>query len=284
MRNAESAHRTAGSILGTTVADIVNFLAHSHEPNVSTVRRVRALLSPIADSVATMRGIDASIISIGIAACRVASIQRKLLPEMHMPLRVQPQKQRPDAIVGVCASLFVCMSALLQQEASLAMIWFESDFVINQFTRSREMILHMQKFLSADCTRGFQVEQQLLERALLGVAQASKHAAAVGSSPLETVRLQLEWARLCGWPRHENIDVDTPSELIHKIKNNEFALFMPPPPQNGQSSNRIGVVPLSALKDVQPKDANSWRDDSSITSSLSSSLWSSVDSSGVSGA
>ena len=256
-----------GAVFGTFLGSLVAILAVDGLKIAFVVRVVKALLLPVAKAVADVRGADARVLCLGLAAGRPLRQQMEQISVADAPPQLHTSLGHSSTIVGACASVFVLfafMTTVLPGGASpervhIDVVWLlDSACVERVLDIAIETVQHGVPNGTDFEMAAAESEERALGRARAGVLAARAHASSVGMPVEVEFRLLLAWFSRAAWPAGEVVGARTHDALMRRIVDGSFFMAAPTRPPAPQSF--VDVVPLSQLVDShgrQPTESES---------------------------
>jgi hypothetical protein len=267
-----------GAVFGTFLSSLVTSLTIDGLRTAFVVRVLKHALQPIADAARNVRGPDARVLCLGLAASRPVRQQISALAPRDAPPPLHSSCGHASTVFGACAaiySVFAVVSRLLPGGASQAhvakdVVWMLQTHCVERMLEYVIQVVN-QAVPASDlgCVGSFEVyaadaEQRALRRAAAGDAAARPHAAVLGEPPADEFARMLAWFARAAWPAGEMVSPRTHDEFLRQLSDVRFFLAAPTAPPTPPAF--VDVVPLDQLADTaRPRPDASDSDAASVS-------------------
>ena len=281
-----------GVVYGCCLGSLVAYLNMKNVSIAFTVRKIEAILTPIAALATRCYGVDAMLLCRGLASSRMLRTQLSYTRCQHIPT-MHSRNGHPLTMIGVSASIFVVFSILSSSMLDSVTTDLKSgiDWMLDNHSLERVLQTAAENALGAVPVDGFaaapsfevdavDAEHRALQRALCGVVCARSFSSQHNLSNSSTFRKMLEFYSLSAWPAGELLNERTHSDVLLRLKNVDYYSTNHQSFQCTHSDvSAFDIIPLEQLTGLTEKTRqNTTASDSSSAVTGSSSNLSSISS------
>ena len=225
---------TVGSLIGTTVGNLVAFLSRPGTPSSRPgplLRELREFLLPAARSICTSRGVDLPFLARGLAASRVARVARMCIPELQNAKRIDSKYGHVGTGIGATAAVLSAFHLVLtrgrvdHEEAAR----MNGDNAIVVALNALFDALRRWNAAGSDSDEAgidarisICAEQRASVRATLGARFAKQFCEEAATPYIVSLRMQAKMALQAAYPRNRDLDEDEHHPLCLSIANGSF--------------------------------------------------------------
>lgn len=208
-----------GAIFGATLKSVLEF-AGVPPTKADSVRALRCLtrfFEPAADAMASVSGADRQHLANGLAAHRVASKQRRMLPECAEPQAARSYLGRnslKDVAFGATAAVLVAHYVMSERGVDAAAV-AES---LQRATAHVDELLRQWPVGGSSSGDALRAEARAMARVRAAAVAAASLAAAQQLPRGEALRLQFEWIKAAAWPRGAVCCLETHEALCEQLR------------------------------------------------------------------
>ena len=274
----------AGCVFGCALGNVVNYCSHAGSSIPAIVRKIHEVLVPVAAAVLSESGKDAHTLCAGIAAHRIARSQQLRMGN-EIQKGIHCRQANPSIVLGLVASIYSVFAILSSSNVTVPAAsratdveWFVKNGILSQSLSVAEYILRsstpQRRQTGFSQVPEFEIgadeaELRAVQRAIEGVATASRMASQNVLDAQTTFCMQLSFLSKSAWPTNERIGPDTQNALINRIKSPIF-FTLQHSSQGGPVSHPGLIVPLSQLSGIEHRASGSMHTDTSSVNTRSS--------------
>ena len=256
-----------GTSFGTILCDLVDFceLDSMKRSTPFLIRKFVAFMSPIADSIETISGVDVTFLKRGLASRRMCQKQSELIKTRRLATR----DGRSTTVIGATVAIYLIYSLAVDPMLGVSseIIERDSEFLVrtDSLTSTCRYALNLLQNLLPVCgyaaalgmeTFALDAERRSIERAVRGVRVAKKIGRRFDLSCVRRIKLELEFFRRAAWPEHAHLDEGSHAGMLTRVDQESFFVEAQQRPVRAVVSasmvqDRGVVVPLSEFDTVR---------------------------------
>ena len=275
-----------GSVFGTILSDMVDFceLDSMKRSTPFVIRKFVAFLSPIADSLETISGVDVMFLKRGLASRHMCNKQSGMIKTRRLATR----DGRSTTVIGATAAIYLIYSIAVDPllGVSKEIIDRDAEFLVrtDSLTSTCRYALNLLQNLLPCCGYAAAIgmerialdaERRAIERAVRGVRVAKKLGKRFDLPCVRRIKLELEFFKRAVWPEHEHLDSGSHDRILTLVDQESFFVDAQKKATravvNAAAIQDRSVIPLSEFNSVRlTGDIGSTASSFSIATSISS--------------
>jgi len=277
-----------GTVFGTVLGDLVDFceLDSLSRSTPFLIRKFAAFMTPLADTIETISGVDVMFLKRGLASRRLCQKQASMISTR----RISSRDGRSTTVIGATVAIYLIYSLAVDTMLGVTkdIIERDAEFLVrtNSLTSTCRYALSLLQNLLPCCgfaaavgmeTFALGAERRAIERAVRGVRVAKKIGKRFDLTCEKQIKLELEFFKKAAWPADEKLDECSHVQMLARLDEESFFVQSQQRPARavvGAVLASDSIVPLSEFGGIRLTGQVG-----SSASSVSVATWSSANSS-----